>query len=143
MSESNFSITREKHLDHLVRVVPLIVLAYGIQSYVLMQMRGTFGGATVFILGGMLTFLICCFLLYDTKHKVTLFNDHLEINFIGIKTICKYEDILSIKVSDPKETFGTVTIFAKHRKIRFYFADDVDKIKQWIECRQQNCELAA
>ena len=61
MSDPTFNITREKHLDHLVKVVPLIVLGYGVQSYLLMQMKGPFGSTTLFVLGAMMIFWIWCF----------------------------------------------------------------------------------
>lgn len=143
MDHSSFKVTREKHLDHLVRVVPLIVLGYGIQCYIFMQMKGPFSSTTCLILGAMLIFMICSFVFYDVNHQITLNEDHLEFRFLTLKKVISYQDIVSIEITDPTETFGTVMIRAKHGKFRLYFVDDIDKIKQWIENRKESLPLAA
>ena len=58
-------LTRDKHLDHLVRVVPLLALAYGIQGYLMMSWSdGGPTGMLVLSLGFSLAISVMCMLSY-------------------------------------------------------------------------------
>lgn len=129
----HMNITREKHLDHLVRVVPLIVLFYAIQSYVIMKIDGgPFSSTSLTVLGGLLALMISGFIFYDIKHQVVLKEDSLEIHFLGKKTIF-YHDILDCLVHDPDESFSNVKIKTTHGTFTFFFVDEAEKIKAKID----------
>src|SRR6218665_3902162 len=90
-------LTREKHLDHMVRVVPFIVMCYAVQSFIILKMSPTnFSSISLSILGGFLAFMIGGFITYDLKHQVTFHEDHLVMTFLGWKKIIPYQDITDI-----------------------------------------------
>ena len=137
MIKSEFKISREKHLDHMVKVVPFIVTAYAIQCYFIMQM-GPVGFAVngLLFLGACLAAMIIAFITYDLTHVVT-FHEHalsVSVSWLGYEQLIHYHDILKIEVSDPGQSFSTLKLVTKDRKkYEFYFIDDADKIKAWLE----------
>lgn len=139
-----FNITREKHLDHMVRVVPFIVFCYAIQCFALMKMSpGEFTSTSLSILGGFLVFMISAFITYDLKHQVTFSENHLEIKFLHIQKSISYDEIWSVEVSDPGQSFSTLTLHSKHGKISFFFVDEAEKIKKFIEEKKHVDLMAA
>lgn len=132
-----FSLTREKHLDHMVKVVPFIVMGYAIQCYVLMQMSEQLGTTSVFILGGSLIAMIAAFITYDIKHQVTFFDDHLEIKFLFLKKTIFYKDITKVQISEAKQTFANVRITSHKSTAALFFVDDADGVKEFLENTQK------
>ncbi len=130
-----FKLTREKHLDHMVKVVPFIALMFGIQGYILTRIHQGMGGAAVFILAGLLIAMITGFITYDVKHRVNFFDDYLEMSFLGLSKKISYSDIISVHVSEPKQTFATVVLRTRSSKHTFFFVDDADGIKAFLESR--------
>lgn len=131
-------MTREKHLDHMVRVVPFIVLCYAIQCYVIYQMApDEFSTLGCSFLGGFLALMVGGFITYDLKHRVEFQNEVVKISFLGRHKIISYEDIWSIEVNDPGENFSTLIMIGENEKHTFYFVDDAEKIKTWIEEKKQ------
>jgi hypothetical protein len=130
--QKTLKITREKHLDHMVKVVPFIALIYAVQSYVLWKMDGPINGTSLLVLGCLLVMMIGVFLLYDLKHQCELFEDHLKISFLGLNKTIFYNQIEFIKTTDPTESFGSVFIKAKNQKTRLYFVDDVGGVRDFI-----------
>jgi hypothetical protein len=133
-----FQVTREKHLDHMVRVVPFIVFCYAVQCYVIVQMAPTnFSSFGLTILGGMIALMVTGFITYDLKHQIVFYENELKVSFFSkVKTI-RYEDIWVIEVTDPSENFSTLTLRGENKKDTFYFVDDAEKIKKWIEEKKQ------
>lgn len=140
---NNYQITREKHLDHMVKVVPFIVLCYAVQCYVIFSASPTeFSTVSLSILGGVLASMIAGFITYDLKHKVTFQNDTLTISFWGRDEVIRYTDIWEIEVSEPGQSFATLSLKAGSKKHSFYFIDNADKIKTWLE-EKQHADLKA
>lgn len=132
-----FHIAREKHLDHMVKVVPFIVTCYAIQCFVIVRFGGShFALVSLSILGGLLALMIGSFIYYDLKHKVTLFEEHLEITFLGSNKTISFAQIETIFIKDPGQSFSTLTIRTSNKKVSFHFIDDAEKVKAWIEERQ-------
>lgn len=141
--EQTFKLTREKHLDHMVKVVPFIVMCYAIQSYVILKMSPTeFSSITLSILGGFIASMILCFVTYDLKHEVYFHTDKLSCHFFHSYHEISYEEILSIEVKEPSESFSSLKIETTKGKFTFYFVDDAQKIKEWIESKK-HIELRA
>jgi hypothetical protein len=129
-----FEITREKHLDHMVRVVPFIVTCYAIQCLVIIKMGpGELAFIGLSILGGFLALMIAAFVTYDLNHKVTVFENHLKVVFLKREKIIFFSGIISLEVSDPDESFSSLTLQTDSGKHTFYFLDDAEKVKKWIE----------
>jgi hypothetical protein len=141
--EFPFRLTREKHLDHMVKVVPLIVLAYAVQSYLLVQMSRGFGTNSVLFLGACLAVMIGGFVAYDLRHEVTCFEDRLEVYFLGRRNIIFYRDVTAVEVSDPDQSFGHVFIRQGRRKTRLYFVDAPLELKELIEASGSAAESRA
>lgn len=130
-------VSREKHLDHMVKVVPFIVTCYAIQCYVILQMK--VNGLSVMslsILGGVLAIMIGAFIVYDLKHKVTLYEDRLVIQFLGREKTVAFDEILSLTIKEPGESFNHLTVVTGKGKFTIFFIDDAQKIKNWIEERK-------
>lgn len=146
MMKSEFSITREKHLDHMVRVVPFIVTAYAIQCYFILQMGPVdFAVEGLFFLGGCLVSMISCFVTYDLTHAVKFQDKDLKISikWLGYEKTISYEELSAIEVSDPGQNFSTLRLKTHGgKKYGFYFIDDADKIKTWLE-QKRTPELQA
>lgn len=142
-NEESFQITREKHLDHMVRVVPFIVFCYGIQSFVIFNMNpGEFSTISLSVLGGFISLMIASFIFYDLQHQVHLNSSDLTIQFLFKKCCLRYEDIQIVEVKDPGQTFSNLIIKTKHEKYIFYFIDDAEKIKMMIQ-EKKKIELKA
>jgi hypothetical protein len=140
MTKTPFILTREKHLDHMVKVVPFIVMGYAIQCYVLMQMSDLLGTTSVFILGASLIAMITGFITYDIKHQVTFYDDRFETRFFFFTKTVWYLDIRSVRVSEPKQTFANLRILTARHSMQFYFVDNADEIKQFLENHNQSDE---
>jgi hypothetical protein len=137
----SFTITREKHLDHMVRVVPFIVFCYAVQCFVIMRVSpGNFSTISLSILGGFLALMIAGFITYDVKHQVILNESSLNISFLGSDKTILFEEIWLIEINEPGQTFSTMRLQTAQGKATFYFIDDSEKIKQWIETRQSKLQ---
>lgn len=126
--EETHSITRENHLNHLVRVVPLLALAYGVQSWLMLQWAQ--GGPTGFLilcLGLSLALSVIGMVFYDQHHRVSFGEDSVTVRapwLFGQKRFGR-EDISSIHVEGAEDAFQTVTVKLKNRRTyRFYFTDN-------------------
>lgn len=127
-------IGREKHLDHMVKVVPFIVTCYGIQCFVILRSGSNeIGTVGMVILGVLLAMMVMSFVAYDLFHKVMCYEDHLIENFLWKSRKINYQDISDIQVKNPKDAFSSLAITTSRKKITFYFVDDAEKVKEWIE----------
>lgn len=134
---TNKIITREKHLDHMVRVVPLIVFAYAIQCYFISHMSPVAHATNgLLFLGACLGMMIAGFVTYDLTHVVKLDYERIsiEVKWLKFKNEISFADIKEVVVSHPGESFsGLKLVLQSGKKINFYFVDDAEKVKAWIE----------
>lgn len=131
MEKTPYKVTREHHLDHMVRMVPIIVLGFAIQCYVLYQNPHFIGWTMPALAFGLIT-MITAFVSYDIKHHVTLMETGIEVNFI-IQTHITYEEIVKVETSHEDGTFGTLTIHCvQGKKHKFFFVDNVTKVQEMI-----------
>lgn len=144
--QNEFSVTREKHLDHMVRVVPFIVTAYAIQCYFIMRAGpAEFYVNGLFFLGACLTLMITGFIIYDLTHVVKFGSESLTISiaWLGLERTLSYQELDLIEVADPGQSFSTLVLKTHNgKKYGLYFIDDADKIKTWIE-QKRSPELRA
>ncbi len=138
-----FTLTREKHLDHMVRVVPFIVLMFGIQGYVLTKIHEGLGGGAIIFLAFCLISMITAFITYDVKHQVTFLENHLEMRFLGLYKQLAYSDIVSVHISESNQTFASVQIRTKNDRHTWFFVDDADGIKAFLESQKKQDFKAA
>ena len=147
MNES-FRITREKHLDHMVKVVPVIVLGYALQCYMIMKLGpGNFAQNSLLFLGLCLVAMIAGFITYDLKHKVEFKDRELVFYFAPFHNhiTLSYHEIVSVELSEAGQSFATLTLLTSSgKKYRFYFVDEADKIKSWLDDKKSpSSQLAA
>jgi hypothetical protein len=137
MTNAEFCVTREKHLDHMVKVVPFIVCAYAIQCYFISKVDTVDIAANgLFFLGGCLVFMITGFIIYDMTHTVTFENEKftIEVKWLKYSKTFTYFDITNVEISEAGQSFATLTLTTKDgKKMGFYFVDEADKIKTWLE----------
>lgn len=140
--DNTSTITREKHLDHMVKVVPFIVFCYAFQCFVILKVSPTqFSTISLSILGGFIAAMIAGFIIYDLKHRVVFNETGLTIEFMQ-QTNIFYEDIILIDIKDPGQTFSNLSITTSSGKYTFYFIDNAEKIKTLIE-KKRHVELKA
>ena len=143
-NEKIIHLSREKHLDHMVRVVPFIVLCYFVQSYVVFRINpGEFTSNSLMILGGLLASMITGFIVYDLKHQVVFSETELTIRFLGMKHKVIYSDIITLDIAEPGQSFSHLVLKTHDKKYTFYFIDNAEKIKCWIEERNSQVSMAA
>ncbi len=145
--EKNYTITREKHLDHLVRVVPILCLAYGIQSFMMMNYaQGGATGVLVFLLGVSLALSVVALVTYDHKHHVAWSEDSFEVKApwsFAVTTVAR-ESIQSIDVVGSPEEFQTVIVkLHDRRQFTFYFTDNGLEFKAAMEKKATELSRAA
>lgn len=144
MKTGKWYLTREKHLDHMVRVVPFIVFCYAVQCFMIMKISpGEFSQTSLMVLGGFLAMMIGGFISYDLKHTVELSENELCIRFFSSHKTVKYEDIWEVLVSEPGQSFATVTLKTQSGNFSFYFIDDAEKVKAWLEEKRKLPSMAA
>jgi hypothetical protein len=143
-AEKNLCLTREKHLDHMVRVVPFIVFCYATQSFIILQItKSEFSSIGLSILGAFLALMIAGFIVHDLKHRAVFYETHLTISFLNLQKTISYQDIVQIQVNEPGQNFSNLIIKTSKSSHTFYFIDDGEKIKSWIESNQTFKSLAA
>jgi hypothetical protein len=134
MKKVPFAVSRENHLDHMVKVVPLIVMGYAIQCYFILNAGHTeFATNCLLGLAVGLGLMIVSFITYDLKHHVHFSTETLEIRFYAWSKTIAYQDITQIAISHEGQSFTTMTLTIKNgSKHRFFFIDDGEKIKSWL-----------
>lgn len=138
-----FTVTREKHLDHMVRVVPIIVLFYGIQYYMVFQMGVSFTNSHFMALGLFLVLMIAGFISYDLHHKIECKENHINVCWGPLNKNILYQDILAVEIPEDEKSFSTVKIVTKNGSTKFFFVDQAKALKLFIEDQQKEKLLAA
>ncbi len=130
-------VTRESHLDHMVRVVPFIVTGYAFQCFMILQVSpGEFTQRSLSVLGGFIAAMIAAFITYDLNHTVSMDDTGLTVSFLSKKNFVRYSEIISVEVSDPGQTFATVKISTARGQVRLRFVDHPDEVKAFLDQRR-------
>jgi hypothetical protein len=142
-----YKITREKHLNHLTRVVPLLALAYGVQSYLMMKWsQGGPTGFLVMLLGISLAVSVLVLVTYDQRHTVTFGPDGFCVRYSWMfkpKNVLR-EEIKQIVVIGEADEFQSVVVALKTgRKVTFHFADNGEEFKTVLSKPEAREKLAA
>ena len=130
-------VTREKHLDHMVKVVPFIVFCYGVHSYLLLNLGGNpLSIKGIMTLGGFLALMIISLVVYDIKHRVELDHEGVKMSFMRMEKFIKYHEILNVEVVSPEDSFSTLKILTASGTYHLYFIDEAIEVKNWITEKQ-------
>jgi len=142
--EELFHITREKHLDHMVKVVPFILCFYSIQCFVILQIGvGGISSSGLSIMGVLLALMVTMLVTYDLKQKAWLEEERICLELFGFRKVIHYKDIQSILINDPGQSFSSLEILMTKGRVTLYFVDDAEKIKKWIEDKKSPMAKAA
>lgn len=141
------TFTHEKHLDHLVRVVPLLCFAYGVQSYMMLNFaRGGSTNLLIFTLGVSLAVSVTALITYDYKSVLKWSTDHLILKspwHFEYKTI-QFSEINQIEIIGEEDEFQTVIIKLQNKKkYSFYFVDNGYELKKSFDALAQPLQNAA
>lgn len=145
MNQFPFTVSRENHLNHMVKVAPLVVAGYAIQCYFFSNTKNVnFAADSLLWLGLCLGFMIAAFITYDLKHRVILNHDGIEVSFLGTSKNMVYDEIVDVDLSHEGQNFANLTVtIASGEKFRFFFIDDAEKVKELILNHKQPMQKAA
>lgn len=135
-------LTREKHLNHLVRVVPLLTLAYGIQGYLMMHWSegAEATGVMVLALGFSLALSVMGMVTYDQRHQVQWGAEGFEVKapWLLKNFLCSWQEVEDVLIVGEKDEFQTVVVKLKGRIGRtFYFVDNGHEFKVQFEMSRE------
>lgn len=148
--KNHLPLTREKHLDHLVRVVPLLALAYGIQGYLMMSWASdgnpTEGptGLLVLSLGVSLALSVMMMVTYDLRHQVSYGDAGFKVRApwqFSEKSL-DWQQVKEVEIIGGPEEFQTVVVkLQKRGSYTFYFVDNGHEFKKTFELMTKSEEL--
>ena len=138
--------TREKHLDHLVRVVPLLCLAYGFQSFMMMSYAsGGPTGTLVMLLGSSLAMSVLALVGYDLRHQVQWGEQGFSVKAPWSTHASSFQrsQIVEIEIIGAPEEFQTVVVkLQQGRSLTFYFVDNGHEFKADMEASREQRQAA-
>lgn len=128
-------ITREKHLEHMGRIVPFISMIYIFQCFLFSRFEmDIIGPNALLIMGVSLAFMISCIYFYNTQHQVIFYEDHLEMSFLFLHKKIMYSEIKAIHTTEEDLNFSTLVLELKSRDtFAIFFVDEAKKVKKWLE----------
>lgn len=141
MKTKTLKLSRENHLNHMVNVVPILALAYGIQSYLFLHWNQTpQTGSILLLLGATLAMAVISLVGYDLCHQVDFHENHMTVHFNGyFKKNYLYDEIDKINFQADENTFTHLSLeLYSHKKLHFYFVDNAQEIKEYIEYAKSN-----
>lgn len=142
--ENYQTLTREKHLNHLVRVVPLLALAYGIQGYMMMSWAEEGPtGLLVLSLGFSLAISVMCMVGYDQRHQVSFNGEGFQVKapWLFGKHHKTWDMVKEIEIIGTEDEFQTVTVkLHKKGSYTFYFVDNGYELKKQFELTHKSTE---
>lgn len=131
-------IGRENHINHLITVMPLIVMVYAIQCYVMWKFSPELQiGDYAITMGIVLSSFISFMVFYDNNHHVLIYEDKLHIYFglTGTNRVIEFKDIETIIAPEEEVNFSNLIIKTKEDQKNhvFYFVDHPFHVKKLIE----------
>lgn len=113
-------ITREYHAKFMTKAMPILTLAYFIQSYFYLE-YGPQGLAqeVVTCLGLGLAGIFVYYLVYDKYHEVVFHPTYLEIRFapLQLHQECMYREIVDVEIKDGRKNYDHVLIHLRNGEV--------------------------
>lgn len=134
-------ITREKHVNYMVKLAPYLMVAIVIQSYLYSRF---FPGPVaqdigIFLATGV-AMILAGFYAYDHFHQVQLKENYLEISIRPLKyqEEILYRNIESYEIMPTRNGFSNVKLILRDgHAVKIYYLDDAENFIQWIKQKQQ------
>lgn len=133
-------ITREKHLQYMVKLIPYLIAAIVVQSYVYFHMfpQHLAQDITVF-LGVGVALILLGFGAHDHFHQVKMKENYLEISVKPLKyqEEILYRNITAYEIIPTKHGFASVRLILKDgNAVKIYYLDDAENFIQKIKSKQ-------
>jgi len=106
-------VTRNSHARFMAKAIPLLALAYVIQSLMYLKFAPSqLATDVVACLGLALTGLFSYYLIYDQFHQVELHQNYLKIHFkpLRLQHEFLYRDITDVQIRESKASYHHVFI---------------------------------
>jgi hypothetical protein len=137
-------MTREKHLDYMVKMAPFLFFAVVIQIFVYAQF---FEPVLIREIGIFLSvgsaLILAGFYAHDYFHQVLFQPNYLEIRVspLRYREEILYRNITGYELKNSKHGFGNVTLHLKEgHKVNIYYLDDTEGFVHQIK-RKQNTRI--
>ncbi len=133
-------MTREKHLQYMVKLVPYLIGAIVLQSYLYFQFfpRDLAHDITVFLSIGV-AIILAGFCAHDHFHQVTIRENYLEIAVRPLKyqEEILYRNITAYEIIPTKHGFSSVKLFLRDgNAVKIHYLDDADRFIHIIKKKQ-------
>ena len=140
-------ISREKHLQYMVKLVPYLVGAIAVQSYLYFQFfpRDLAQDITIFLTIGV-ALILAFFMAHNHFHQVEFKENFLEIRIKPLKyqEEILYRNIISYEITPTRHGFATVKLVTKDGKaIQIFYMDDAERFVHGIKKKQAGRREAA
>jgi len=133
-------MTREKHLEYIVRMAPLLIIAVALQVYVYAQFFEPVEAREIGIFLAIGTALILgSFYAYDHFHQVLFKENYLQIQVKPLKyqTEILYRNIVGYEITHHPSGFSNVKLLLKHGEpVKLYYLDNGDDFIHAIKKKQ-------
>jgi len=131
-------LTRNHHFNHLVKMVPLIAVIFGVQCFMAQEYYTNVDTKNMLMaLGFGLISFILGFNFYDRKHVIVLRENDIHVKWSIFRNYTiPYVDIWAVESQGDDEQFGTLVIKMRKgcgRHKVFYFIDEPDEMKKLIQ----------
>lgn len=133
-------ITREKHLQYMVRLVPYLIAAIALQGYLYFHFfpQSLAHDITIFLSIGV-ALILGSFCAHDHFHQVTIRENYLEIAVRPLKyqEEILYRNITAYEIVPTKHGFSSVKLFLKDgNAVKIYYVDDAERFINIIKKKQ-------
>jgi hypothetical protein len=132
-------LSREKHLDHMVRMLPFLTLSYLIHAYALMHIAPVpFTKDLLLLMALTLIAAVLSIASYDLHHALEVNEDHLVSHYHGwFMQKIYFQEIKELECVNQGSTFGHLKIHLVGGKaLTIYFLDAPEDIKKLIQKAQ-------
>ena len=128
-------ITRKQHEKFLSRAIPVLTLAYFLQSYVYLELFPTqFTKEVIVVLGLCLLGLFFYYSYYHRLHQAHFYSQSFEVNFPLLQLVEEiyYREIVDVEIKG-KHSFRHVLIHLESGQIiKLSNVDNAEEIKKFL-----------
>lgn len=132
----HYQITRKNHISHLIRIMPIISIIYGLQIMLMRGFSDDFVNESLFFTGLALISFLGYFYFYDQFQKTIISPEKIILEFHPFyeQRAVNIADIREIHIADPAGSFSTITLkLLSKDHIHLYFVDSPDQVATILE----------
>lgn len=129
-------VTHENYAKFMFKAIPLLTLAYFIQSYIYLNYGPPrLAQEVVVFLGISLIGIFLYFYLYDHYYKIIFHATYLEIAIrpLKIHRECSYREIMDVEIVEENKSYHNILIYLKNgEKVKLSHVDDAYNIRKFL-----------